>query len=180
MALLTVTLAVATPAANAQSADSILRSGAAVVQLTATLRAELRLSVSLIHLDIKVIDPTHDSAIVAVPVTSSWVLDSGERNVELVAFFDSPDTAMANDKGDRIPANHLLGGLKEETMAPFVETTRVGTASASRIFFKQPISRRNAVDTRTDTLNIQLIRIDDLGAPAGEYRGILHLRLIAY
>ena len=166
--------------AKAQLTNSSLHSSKAAIQLNATLPAQLRLSLSDINLDIKISDPSQSSQVVAVPVTSSWVLDTASNNVELVGFFDSPDAAMMDNRGHTIPASHVLGGLTQDSMTPFVESSRVGTADASRTFYRQQISQHNVADTRTDILQIQLSRIDDLGAPASEYRGVLHLRLVSY
>jgi hypothetical protein len=167
-------------AASQAVAQSNLYSRNAAIQLNATLPAQLRLSLSEINLDIKVSDPTQNSEIVSVPVTSSWALNTTTSSVELVGFFDSPAAAMSDSKGHIIPANHVLGGLSAEDMKPFVESSQVGAANSSRTFFHQRITCHNAVDKRTDTLNVQLSRIDDLGAPASEYRGTLHLRLVSY
>jgi hypothetical protein len=161
-------------------AQSKLHSGNAAIQLNATLPATLRLSLAEINLDIKVSDPTQSSEVVTVPVTSSWVMSTTTSNVELVGFFDSPAAAMSDSKGHIIPANHVFGGLSARDMKPFVESSQVGAANSSRTFFHQRITRQNVVDKRTDMLNIQMSRIDDLGAPASEYRGILHLRLVSY
>jgi hypothetical protein len=180
--LLSLGLACA-PRSNGQSVPSGNSAGdsnKASIMLAATLPSQLRLSLSDALLDIKVSDPAQRSTIVALPVTSSWVLDASCTNVELVAFFDSPMSALSDSAGDVVPANHVLGGLTEDDMMPFTETGRTGTASASRTMFSQSISRSNVSSSRTDTLQIQLNSITDLGAPAGEYRGVLHLRLIAF
>jgi hypothetical protein len=182
-AVLTAALALSlasTATPKAAAADSGMRSNKAAIALVATLPAQLQLSLSDIHLDINVADPTRNSAIVTTSVTSSWVLGSAASNVELVGFFDSPEAAVSDSSGHMVPASHLLGGIAGGEMRAFSETSRVGTANASRMFFRQPLSRTNSSASRTDTLNIQLSRIDDLGAPAGEYRGVLHLRLVAY
>ena len=165
---------------KATAAGAALNSAGGAIQLTAVVPAQLKLSLSTVTLDIKVDDPSQSSEIVTVPVTSSWALDSSTSNVELVGYFDSPVNALADNAGHSIPANHVLGGLASDTLAPFVETNRVGTANSSRTFFRQEISHLNATNTRIDTLQIQLNRIDDLGAPAAEYRGVLHLRLVSY
>jgi hypothetical protein len=65
-------------------------SGPAVIGLLATLPATLTLSISSVDLNIPVTDPTAASAVVSVPVSSSWTLNSSTTNVELVAYFDSP------------------------------------------------------------------------------------------
>ncbi len=166
--------------AQGQSAVAGVNSSSAAIQLAATLPSQLRLSLSEVALDINVCDPTQSSAAVTVPVTSSWVLDSGTNNVELVGYFDSPAMALSDDAGHAIPANHVLGGLAEEVMMPFGETSRLGIATASRTLFRQQIGRRNVTGSRSDMLKIQLSRIDDVAAPAGEYRGTLHLRLVSY
>jgi hypothetical protein len=184
--LLTGILALAVGAITSLSAvaqssgDSSLRSGKAAIALSATLPAQLRLSLSDVALDLNVADPTQSSATVKVAVTSSWVLDSASNNVELVGFFDSPAAAMCDNAGHAIPADHVLGGLAGSEMGAFTESSRAGTANASHTFFRQAISRINQDASRTDMLNIELKRIDDLGSPAGEYRGVLHLRLVAY
>jgi hypothetical protein len=160
--------------------NSALSSSKAAVMLSATLPAQLRLSLSTVNLDIPVTDPAQRSAIMTVPVTSSWVLDRASNNVELVGFFDSPETALVDEHGRAIPSDHVLGGIDQDNMAPFTESSRFGTANGSRTFYTQRISMENVSSTRTDTLNIQLNRIDDLNAPAGHYRGVLHLRLVSY
>jgi len=163
-----------------RAGTSALESNKASILLAATLPSQLRLSISDAYLDINVSDPAQKSPVVAWPITSSWVLNSSSTHVELVAFFDSPTAALADSAGDAIPASRVLGGLTESGLMPFTETSRAGTANASRILFRQPISRMNVSDSRTDTLRIQINLINDLGAPPGEYRGTLHLRLIAF
>jgi len=181
LTILTSFMAIMLGLATSQDlAQSPLHGGSAAIQLNATMPAQLRLSISDINLDIKVSDPTQSSEVVTVPVTSSWVLNTATSSVELVGFFDSPAMALSDNRGHVIPADHVLGGLEEGNMKAFVESNQVGNANASRTFFHQRISRENAVDKRTDKLNIQLNRIDDLGAPASEYRGTLHLRLVSY
>ena len=165
---------------KAIAADSSIGAAKGAIQLNAVLPGQLKLSLSNAALDIKVDDPSQSSRIATVPLISSWVLNSSTSNVELVGYFDSPLTALADNAGHSIPASHVLGGLQADTMSPFVETSRVGTANASRTFFRQEISRQNVVNSRKDTLQIQISRIDDLGAPAAEYHGVLHLRLVSY
>lgn len=156
------------------------QSGKGMILLSATLSSQLRLSLSDVDLDVQVSDPARKSAVISVPVTSSWVLGSNSNSVDLVGFFDSPAAALTDDAGHAIPTSHVLGGLAADEMMPFSETTSAGNASASRVFFRQSISRQNVNASRNDTLKIQVSRVDDLGAPAGEYRGVLHLRLISY
>ncbi|HEY1261893.1 MAG TPA: hypothetical protein VGF06_00130 [Terriglobales bacterium] len=165
---------------KAAAADSGLNSAKAAIQLRATLPAQLKLSLADISLNISVADPAQNSQVVSVPVTSTWVLDSTTSNVELVGYFDSPQAAMMDRAGHAIPADHVLGGLVNESMLPFVESSRVGTDNASRTFFRQQISNQNVSASRTDTVQIQLRRIDDIHAPASQYRGVLHLRLVSY
>jgi len=165
--------------AVAQSAGGV-QSNKAAIALTATVPAQLSLSLSDIVLDANVPDPAQSTAVASVSVTSSWVLNSESSNVELVGFFDSPQAAMSDAAGHVLPASHLLGGIAGGELGSFSESARVGTANASRTFFHQAISTANLTSSRTDTLNVQLAPINDLGAPAGEYTGVLHLRLVAY
>ncbi|HXM69164.1 MAG TPA: hypothetical protein VN911_20720 [Candidatus Acidoferrum sp.] len=155
-------------------------SGSAPIALQATLPSALTLSISNVLLNIPVDDPGEPSEIVAVPITSSWILNSSTVGVELVAYFDSPGQALSDEANHVIPADRVLGALNDEHLAPFVETSREGTAGASRTLFRQPISRGNTRGSRADTIRIQLKSIADLGAPQGNYRGILNLRLVSY
>jgi len=175
--VLAVALACSASEAQSTGKDSA-RDNQASILLTATLPSQLRLSLSDAFLDINISDPTQPSATAALPVTSSWVLDASSSQVELVAFFDSPVSALTDGAGDFIPANHVLGGLTAGDMQPFAEISQAG--AASRILFRQSISRANVSASRSDTLNIQVMPISDLGAHDGDYRGVLHLRLIAF
>jgi hypothetical protein len=155
-------------------------SGSSPIVLLATLPATLTLSISSVNLSIPVSDPAKASAIVAVPITSSWTLNSWTANLELIAYFDSPLRALADEANHVIPSNRVLGALDNEQLAPFVETSTEGIAGASRTLFLQSISAHNRAASRTDTLRIQLSSIADLGAPQGNYRGTVRLRLVAY
>ena len=99
--------------------------------------------------------------------------------MELIGFFDNGAAAMSDRAGDAIPADHVLGGLGHGAMMPFVDTHHEGSSSSLRLF-RQTIGPRNVVGSQSDTLRIQLKPIDDIGLPAAEYRGVLHLRLFAY
>ena len=147
--------------------------------LSATLSSELRLSLSDVQLALNISDPDQRSGVMAIPITSSWVVGSETNSVELVGFFDSGIAAMSDGTGHNIPADHVLGGLTEGGMLPF-NGTSPGNGNAGRTFFQQPISRLNVSSSRTETLKIQTLPIADLDLPAGEYHGVLHLRLISY
>ncbi|HSS96463.1 MAG TPA: hypothetical protein VLK33_05520, partial [Terriglobales bacterium] len=99
---------------------------------------------------------------------------------ELVGYFDSPASALVDNAGHAIPANHVVGAVAEGEMLPFIESNRSGVSNASRVLFRQDISPINVVGSRSDTLRIRLNRIDDLGLPLAEYHGVLRLRLISY
>jgi len=161
-------------------ANSGISSTQAGIQLIATVPAQLRLSISEVNLDVRIADTSHDSDVIQLPVVSSWFLDSSTSKVELVGYFDSPTSALVDNAGHTIPANHVVGGISEKEMLPFIEANRIGTANASRTLFRQDVSPTNLVGSRTDTLQIQVRRIDDLELPPAEYRGVLHLRLISY
>ena len=162
------------------AATSEINSAQAGIQLTATLPAQLKLSIAEVNLDIKVDDVTHNSAIIAVPVTSSWVLNSSISKVEMVGYFDSAAGALIDNAGHAVPASHVIGGISQDEMLPFTEISRIGTNNARRTLFRQDISTENVVSSRSDTLQIQISHIDDLGLPPAKYRGVLHLRLVSY
>lgn len=157
-----------------------LASGPAPIGLVAVLPPTLSLSISTVNLNLDVTDPANPSPVISVPITSFWNLDSSSRNVELVGYFDSPQQALADDANHTVPTSRVLGGLSGEPMMPFTESSRIGTVGASRTFYRQAISRENSRASRSDRIDIQLDRIADLGAPPGIYRGVLHLRIVAY
>ena len=165
---------------QAAAATSKINSAQAGITLNATLPPQLKLSIAEVNLDIRVDDVTRNSAIVAVPLISSWALDSSTNKVEMVGYFDSPERALSDEAGHMVPSSHVVGGISQEEMLPFTETSRIGSSNASRTLFRQEISAANAVSSRSDMLHIQIGRIDDLGLPPAEYRGVLHLRLVSY
>jgi hypothetical protein len=146
----------------------------------AYLPATLRLSISSSNLDFAVLDPAQPSAMVRLPVESFWNLNSSTSGVQLVGYFDSPRSALSDGAGHKIPSNHVMGGLAGSPSAPFTETTSVGTTAAGRVFFQQAIGKGNVSGSRTDLLQIKVEGIADLGAPEGNYHGVLHLRLVAF
>lgn len=167
-------------ASGPKTAPSAISSGSAQVSLMAYLPTTLRLSISSLNLDVAVLDSAQPLAIVSVPVTSFWTLNSSTSNVQLVGYFDAPESALSNGAGHAIPSNHVLGGLAGSPSLPFTETTSVGGPRASRVFFQQPIGKGNVSSSRIDLLQIRIASIVDLGAPEGNYHGILHLRLVAF
>jgi len=151
----------------------------ATIQLSATLPTQLRLNISDIDLNVEVSDPGQSSKVIAVPLVSSWVLSSSSNGVQLVGFFDSGEAAMSDGAGHAIPTTHVLGGLNQEGMSPFIEPGPAGPTS-SLTLFREKIGHANVVGFRSDTLRIQLEPISDLGMPSAEYYGTLHLRLFAF
>src|SRR5262249_55066481 len=120
------------PTVNAQSAVKSAHGG---IQLTAVIPPQLKLSVTDIPLDIEVTDPSQNSHVFSIPVTSSWALDSSTSHVELVGYFDSPTAALVNNAGHAIPGDHVLGGLASDEMRPFIENSHTGTGNANRTLF---------------------------------------------
>lgn len=167
-------------ATAAKTASTGISSGSAQIALMAYLPTTLRLSISSINLDVAVLNPAQPSALVSVPVNSSWNLNSSSSSVQLVGYFDSQESALSDGAGHAVPSNHVLGGLAGSPSSPFNETTSVGTPGASRVFFQQPIGKGNVSGSRIDVLQIGIGAIADLGAPEGNYHGILHLRLVAF
>ncbi|HVO62770.1 MAG TPA: hypothetical protein VMT53_17675 [Terriglobales bacterium] len=161
-------------------AGSSLTSASAAVNVVAVLPATVGVSISTVHLNVSIEDPSQRSSMVTLPVTSSWNLNESISAVELVGFFDSSERALANVTGDAIPSSRVMAAINNEAPQAFRETASVGTRGAARRLFRQPISRSKVSGSRRDDLHIQVDRVADLGTPAGEYTGTLHLRLIAY
>jgi hypothetical protein len=155
-------------------------SACARVSVIAVMPATLRVSLSSINVVAPIEDPNQRSPIITVPVTSYWTVNGATSAVELIGFFDSPANALRDEKGNSIPSGRVLGAIEGEKPQAFDETDTIGTPGASHRFFLQHISRSNVSGSRTDTLGIQVDRVADLGRPAGNYSGVLHLRLVAY
>ena len=146
----------------------------------AVLPPSVGLSVSTAHLQVNVKDPNVASELVRVPVTSTWRLGTSSTAVELVAYFDSPQRALADAGEHPIPSSRVLGGLSGQPLLPFTEKSNVGPAGSSRVLYHQGISPKNDTGLRNDTIEIGVDRVADLSATSGVYEGILHLRMIAY
>lgn len=152
---------------------------AAPIALSASLPPSLTLNLSEIQLNINIIDPKENSSVITLPVISSWVLNSSTTSVNLVAYFESQQ-ALSDSLNHFVPADHVMGGLNTEPLLPFNETSSDGRFGSSRLLFRQPISAGNYKGSRNDRLRIQIRSIADVGAPGGNYRGILNVRLAAY
>jgi hypothetical protein len=150
------------------------------VALVATLAPTLALNVSQVQLTMAIPDPAQDSAVLVFPVTSSWHLSATMTSVDLIAYFQSPQMALSDNLNHFVPSDHVLGGLNDQPLLPFDGISAQGTVGASRVLYKQPISSTTYQGSRTDTLRIRVRGITDVGAPSGNYKGILHLRLMAY
>lgn len=157
-----------------------ISSAVAPISLLAVLPPSVGLSISNVHLEVPVKDPNVPSKVVSVPVTSTWHLGTSSTAVELVAYFDSPQHALADAEDHSIPSSRVLGGLSGEQLRPFTESSTVGSDGGSRILYHEGISRKNYTGSRNDTIEIGVDRVADISATAGVYEGILHLRMIAY
>lgn len=157
-----------------------ISSALATVNLTAVLPASVGVSVSDVPLLVSVQDPNTPTEVVHVPVSSFWHLGASSTGVELVGYFDSPQQALVDAYGRAIPSTRVLGGIKGQTMAPFAESSSIGTTGASRTLFRQAIYPDNSSGSRNDVIEIRVAPVSDLGLPSGTYGGTLRLRIVAY
>jgi hypothetical protein len=157
-----------------------LNSSVAVINLSAVLPASVSLSVSSVPLIVSVKDPNNPTEIIRVPVTSSWHLGSSSNGVELVGYFESPQQALVDAAGHGIPSARVEGALSGQQLAPFTETSSVGTPGGSRTLYRQAISQNMFTGSRNDVIEIRVARISDLGLQSGTYGGTLRLRMVAY
>lgn len=160
--------------------EAAISSTVAPIGLFAILPSSVGLSISTVHLNVPVTDPNVPTSTIDVPVTSFWHLSSSSTAVELVAYFDSPQQALADAQGDSIPSSRVQASLAGQPLTPFIESSSVGTAGASRILYHQTIARDNLSASRSDLMQIRVDRIADLSLPSGVYQGTLHLRMVAY
>ena len=163
-----------------QNMSSSLNGAAANINVAAVLPASVGVSLSDVNLIISVEDPNTPTDAVRLPVTSFWHLGSCSTGVELVGYFDSPRQALVDASGNAIPSTRVEGAISGQELAPFAETSSVGTLAGSRTLYRQPISQNNFSGWRSDVVEIRVARISDLGLQSGTYGGTLHLRMVAY
>jgi hypothetical protein len=160
--------------------EAAVSSAVAPIGLYAILPSSVGLNISTVHLNVPVTDPNVPTNTIDVPVTSFWHLGSSSTAVELVGYFDSAQQALADDQGHWIPSSRVQGSMAGQQLIAFDESSSVGTAGASRIFYHQAITANNLSASRSDVLQIRVDRVADLSLPAGVYQGTLHLRMVAY
>jgi hypothetical protein len=160
--------------------EAEISTAVAPIGLFAILPSSVGLNISTIQLSVPVTDPNVPTNTIDVPVTSFWHLGSSSTAVELVGYFDSPQQALADDQAHWIPSSRVQGSLAGQQLMAFNESSSVGTAGASRIFYHQSITPTNLSASRSDVLQIRVDRVSDLSLPSGVYQGTLHLRMVAY
>ena len=160
--------------------EAAISSAVAPIGLFAILPSSVGLNISTVHLSVPVTDPNVPTSTIDVPLTSFWHLGSSSTAVELVGYFDSPQQTLADGQGHWIPSSRVQGSLAGQQLTAFNESSSVGTAGASRIFYHQSITPSNFSASRSDVLQIRVDRVSDLSLPSGVYEGTLHLRMVAY
>ncbi|MBZ5516155.1 MAG: hypothetical protein LAN62_15160 [Acidobacteriia bacterium] len=123
-----------------------------------------------------------------VPIETSWVLKPNRTAVTLVGYFDIPANALTNAGP---PLTYLTSSLvlgqvtgtgpgRTTTFTAFNQTiTGIGPAGGSLQLFSEPIGGSNKVNTRDDTLALEIDLSSVPQQAAGDYTGILHIRAIA-
>ena len=122
-----------------------------------------------------------------IPVSTAWEVDPRRTAaVALVAYFGQPARALAGPAG-AIPSAAVFGRMPTggpKSFTPFTGnpvaagSALAGATGGTLVLFTQTISDANAVDSRSDNLQV---RIDLTGAPelpAGSYAGTLNLLVI--
>lgn len=120
-----------------------------------------------------------------VSITTQWQLSSLVTLVDLVGYFASPTTALANGAAS-IPSSRVEGRMVTGRVPAFTAFTQapvggLGTPGGTLHLFRQVIILPiNGQGQRTDLLDL---RLDLQGFPSlqpGTYRGTLTLRAISY
>jgi hypothetical protein len=109
------------------------------------------------------------SAVISVKTT--WSLATIISQVSCYAYFTTPASALADASGHKIPAANVSGSVNGGGFTAF---TGAGSyaATSSVTLFNQFVLGFNIIQTRTDTLNLQ-INTTGLGLVPGTYTGVL-------
>ncbi len=109
---------------------------------------------------------------VAVPISLTWNLkpDRSQR-VELYAFFDFPNQALTDPRGNAIPATRLSLGLGSGALEPVA-----GSVTPLKVTL---VSETVVQQTTRQDLQLQL-HLGQLPPPAGTYSSVLHLQVRIY
>jgi hypothetical protein len=120
------------------------------------------------------VDASHGAQPISIPITTTWNVSPTEvSGVEVIAYFDDPDRALIDDKGDAVPSGRVSGRVGAGPFASFSETNFFGPTGASLRLFGETISHANARSTRHDVLQVRLVETNT-GMPR-LYSGVLNL-----
>jgi len=106
-----------------------------------------------------------------ISVKTTWSLATIISQVSCYAYFTTPASALADASGHKIPAANVSGSVNGGGFTAF---TGVGpyAATSTVTLFSQFVLGFNIIQTRTDTLNLQ-INTTGLGLVPGTYTGVL-------
>lgn len=155
-------------------------SGTGSVNLNATLAQSLSISVtSGSTVNFTLTNGAAANGDVPVVVQTTWNLTPLLVGaVSLYGYFGTPAQALADGTGNYITSTQVEGRMTTGTpvtYAPFAQTNPVGPAGGSLALFTELVTILNAVDTRTDNLDLR-INLTAQTIPSGTYQGVLTLQ----
>lgn len=130
-----------------------------------------------------VVDNALNSFPSPVVIQTTWSVNPGQTNtVDLVAYFSTPAAALVGGI-TLIPSSRVQGRMATGIPVAFTAISQnavggVGTAGGSLHLFGVNISGANKNSSRTDNLDLQLNLVGFPTLPAGDYVGVLNLRVV--
>jgi hypothetical protein len=144
------------------------------VALQANMASSLTVSATpgLVNFTLATSGVSTGSAVISVKTT--WSLNTFISQVSCYAYFTAPASALTDVTGHKIPATNVSGSVNGGAFTAFTGTSPYAAASSVTLF-NQFVLGFNILQSRTDTLNLQ-INTTGLGLVPGNYTGVLFIQ----
>jgi hypothetical protein len=159
-----------------------LPTGISNVSLSATVTESLSISVGVGSVTFNVTPGATAVGSSTVPITTSWVLKPSRSAVHVIGYFDTTNALTNTDPGppaSYITVSQVFGKVNGGSRNPFTGAAvgGIGVGGTTLELFSQTITGANKVDTRNDTLDLEIDA--DAQQAAGDYTGTLHIQAVA-
>lgn len=153
------------------AASAQISSAVGPVALQANMASSLTVSATpgLVNFTLATSGISTGSSVISVKTT--WSLATIVSQVSCYAYFTAPASALADPFGHKIPATNVSGSVNGGGFGAFTGTSPYAAASSVTLF-SQFVLGFNIIQSRTDTLNLQ-INATGLGLVPGTYTGLL-------
>jgi hypothetical protein len=158
---------------------------AKIISLAATALGDLSVTVQsgAVQTIPSITDNTVNNFSAPVVIQTSWDVNPGQTNtMNLMAYFSVPAQAMVGGS-TQIPSSRLEGRMTTGIPVAFTALTQntvggVGSAGGSLRLFSVNINGSNKIASRIDNLDLRLNLVGFPALRAGNYTGVLNLRVV--